>query len=233
MWLPLHEWLCKARNVVVPAAHELDPAPPAGPNFTLLNRTPRSRPGSRRPIRLFVNRYVALRVRVVLVVSRLCTRIRCATLIRVLIRLTLRRIREIGSLTDPRRLNRLCPLSILVKHLVKSFMTVAWASTSLLPPELALLGLLKLKAFRAVVLVRVLTRRLRKRVVVRLSALVRKLGRVRHLVSPALNNGLGSLMLTSFSRRVRLPQLRMITERRQWLNSSRRYRITLGSNMLT
>lgn len=47
--LPLIDPIHRLRNVVVPAAHELDPACPAGPKFTLLNSIPRSRPGSRRP----------------------------------------------------------------------------------------------------------------------------------------------------------------------------------------
>lgn len=56
MCLPLMDWIVRLRSVDVPAAHEFDPAPPAGPRFTLLNSMARNRPGSRRPMWSLVNR---------------------------------------------------------------------------------------------------------------------------------------------------------------------------------
>lgn len=68
----------------------------------------------------------------------------------------------------------------------------------------------KLSRFRVMLLVP-LNRSRRKRDVVRLSELVRQLGRIRHLVSPALNYGLVRLSLSDVRTRDRLPHLRMIT----------------------
>lgn len=176
---------------------------------------------------LFVHRYVALRVQPVLVVSRLCTSTSSPTLIRVLVRLTLHSIWDIGTLIDLSNENRLCRLNELVSPRVSKLITVARCGSRPLPCRVSLLGLLKLSAFRAVFLDRLLTRRLRKRVVVCLSALVRKLGRIRHLVSPALNSGPGNVILMSLSRRDRLPHLRIITDRRRLLSIARSRDVTL------